>query len=149
MAYDGTLLVVSHDRDFLQGLANPVIEMHDSSITTFPGSISEFLEIKRSESIKQYEYIKNTPKAKAKKSAGVSEKEKWKLNKRLAALEKEIEKVEGQIANLEMERANIDHSDPESIQSHNSAKETAGKKLDKKMVEWEEAVNKHETLSNQ
>jgi septal ring factor EnvC (AmiA/AmiB activator) len=74
----------------------------------------------------------------------VSEKEKWKLNKRLAALEKEIEKVEGQIANLEMERANIDHSDPESIQSHNSAKETAGKKLDKKMVEWEEVTTKLE-----
>lgn len=144
MAYDGTLLVVSHDRDFLQGLANPVIEMHDSSITTFPGSISEFLEIKRSESIKQYEYIKNKPKQKVKNASGASEKEKWKLNKRLASLEKEIEKVESQIANLEMERANIDHSDPKSIQSHNSARETAGKKLDKKMVEWEEVTTKLE-----
>ncbi|HKK40245.1 MAG TPA: ABC-F family ATP-binding cassette domain-containing protein [Cryomorphaceae bacterium] len=144
MAYDGTLLVVSHDRDFLQGLANPVIEMHDSSITTFPGSISEFLEKKRSDSIKQYEYIKNTPKAKAKKSSGVSEKEKWKLNKRLTSLEKEIEKAENQIAELEREAANLDHTDAEKIQSHNSALEAARKKLEKKMEEWEDLTVKLE-----
>jgi ATP-binding cassette subfamily F protein 3 len=144
MAYDGTLLVVSHDRDFLQGLANPVIEMHDSSITTFPGTISEFLERKRSDSIKQYEYIKNAPKEKAKRSSGVSEKDKWKLNKRLSSLEKEIEKVEEQISDLEMEGANLDHTDPHKIQSHNSALETARKKLEKKMTEWEEVTMKLE-----
>lgn len=144
MAYDGTLLVVSHDRDFLQGLANPIIEMHDSSITTFPGSITEFLERKRSESIKQYEYIKNTPKQKAKITSGVSEKEKWKLNKRSTALEKEIEKVEIKIAELETEAVNLDHSDPEKIQSHNIALDLARKKMEKKMIEWEEVTTKLE-----
>ncbi|MCZ4408030.1 ABC-F family ATP-binding cassette domain-containing protein [Cryomorphaceae bacterium 1068] len=144
MAYDGTLLVVSHDRDFLQGLANPVIEMHDSAITTFPGTISEFLQRKRAESIKQYEYIKNSPKEKVKKSTGVSEKDKWKLNKRLSALEKEIEKVEDQISKLEMEGVNLDHTDPEKIQAHSSMLETAQKKLEKKMTEWEEVTTKLE-----
>jgi ATP-binding cassette subfamily F protein 3 len=145
MAYDGTLLVVSHDRDFLQGLANPVIEMHDTSITTFPGNISEFLDRKRAESIRQYEHIKNAPKQKVKKeasSSGISEKEKWKLNKRLTALEKEIEKVETLIA--ELEATEIDHSDSEKIQAHLFALSQARNKLDKKMVEWEQVTTKLE-----
>jgi len=145
MAYDGTLLVVSHDRDFLQGLANPVIEMHDSSITTFPGNISEFLERKRADSIKQYEYTKSTTKEKSKRdteASGISEKQKWKLNKRITSLEKEIEKVESHIGELEAKE--IDHSDSEKIQSHLLALSQARKKLDKKMAEWEEVTTKLE-----
>jgi ATP-binding cassette subfamily F protein 3 len=145
MAYDGTLLVVSHDRDFLQGLANPVIEMHDSSITTFPGSITEFLERKRAQSIKQYEYIKNAPKQKSKDDkdvSGISEKEKWKLNKRLGSLEKEIEKAESHIG--ELEATEIDHSDSEKIQSHLFTLSQARNKLEKKMTEWEEVTIKLE-----
>ena len=145
MAYDGTLLVVSHDRDFLQGLANPVIEMHDSSITTFPGSITEFLERKRAQSIKQYEYIKNAPKQKSKDDkdvSGISEKEKWKLNKRLGSLEKEIEKAESHIG--ELEATEIEHSDSEKIQSHLFTLSQARNKLEKKMTEWEEVTIKLE-----
>ena len=145
MAYDGTLLVVSHDRDFLQGLANPVIEMYDSSITTFPGNISEFLERKRADSIKQYEYTKSTTKEKSKRDtadSGISEKEKWKLNKRMTSLEKEIEKVESRIE--ELEATEIDHSDSEKIQSHLFALSQARKKLDKKMAEWEEVTTRLE-----
>jgi ATP-binding cassette subfamily F protein 3 len=143
MAYDGTLLVVSHDRDFLQGLVNPVIEMHGSSITSFPGTISEFLERKKSQSIKEYEYVKNAPKKQSVKSeAGVSEKEKWKLNKRLGGLEKEIEKVEKHIA--ELEATEVDHTDSEKIQAHLFALSQARNKLDKKMKEWEEVTMKLE-----
>lgn len=143
MAYDGTLLVVSHDRDFLQGLVNPVIEMHGASITTFPGTISEFLDRKKSESIREYEYIKNAPqKQSVKKDSSVSEKEKWKLNKRLGSLEKEIEKVESRIA--ELEATEVDHTDSEKIQAHLFALSQARKKLDKKMIEWEEVTMKLE-----
>jgi ATP-binding cassette subfamily F protein 3 len=142
LEYDGTLLVVSHDRDFLQGLANPVIEMHNSSITSFPGTISEFLEKKKSQSIKAYEHVKTVKQDKQKKTDGVSEKERWKLNKRLGALEKEIEKAEHHIA--ELEGTEVDHSDSEKIQAHLFALSQARKKLDKKMEEWEEVTLKLE-----
>jgi len=142
MAYDGTLLVVSHDRDFLQGLANPVIEMQNSSITTFPGSIGEFLERKKSQSIKEYEHVKSQSKTREKKGSGVSEKEKWQLNKRLASLEKEIEKAENRIS--ELEATEIDHTDSEKIQQHLFALTQARNKLDKKMEEWEEVTLKLE-----
>ena len=142
MAYDGTLLVVSHDRDFLEGLADPVIEMHNSSITTFPGTISEFLERKKSQSIKEYEHVKSQSKSKEKKVSGISEKEKWQLKKRLGALEKEIEKTEKMISELEAKE--IDHADSEKIQLHLFALTQARNKLDKKMEEWEKVTLKLE-----
>ena len=144
MAYDGTLLVVSHDRDFLQGLASPVIEMHGSSITIFPGTVTEFLERKKSDSIREYEHTKSVSNQKERKSDGASEKDKWKLNKRLGSLERDIEKMEAHISDLEMKGANLDHTDSEEIQSHQFALKQARKKLEKKMADWEEVTLKLE-----
>lgn len=53
--FDGTLIVVSHDRDFLSGLVNKVYEFRDRKIKTYLGGISEFLRARKLESLKDLE----------------------------------------------------------------------------------------------
>jgi ATP-binding cassette subfamily F protein 3 len=71
--FDGTLIVVSHDRDFLDGLVNKVYEFRDKKIRTHLGGIAEFLRSRKIESLKELEK-KESPAAKASTSSasGVS-----------------------------------------------------------------------------
>lgn len=140
MEYDGTLLVVSHDRDFLQGLANPVIELHNREITVFPGTIGEFLERKKSKSIAQYEYRKKAPIPSGQAKPRISEKEKWQLGKQVSSLEREIEKIELQIEELKKRESNLDHTDPQSVKDHVQTMNEFQERLLEKMERWEEAT---------
>lgn len=155
--YDGTLLVVSHDRDFLADLTQSVIELKDGHMTRFPGGIIEFLDRKKAESIRGYEHVaradqKKERGAKAKpdetgskkrgKKSGLSEKERWRLSKRVSALENEIEQVE---SDLEAHRINSQSSDPTDFEALNrwAEQETELRaKLERKMNEWESAQQK-------
>jgi ATP-binding cassette subfamily F protein 3 len=65
--FDGTLIVVSHDRDFLDGLVDKVYEFRDKKIRTHLGGISEFLRSRKIESLKELEKKESTV---AKASAG-------------------------------------------------------------------------------
>ncbi len=67
--FDGTLIVVSHDRDFLDGLVDKVYEFRDKKIRTHLGGIAEFLRSRKIESLKELEK-KESPVAKA--STGVA-----------------------------------------------------------------------------
>jgi ATP-binding cassette subfamily F protein 3 len=62
--FDGTLIVVSHDRDFLDGLVDKVYEFRDKKIKTHLGGIAEFLRSRKIESLKELEK-KDSPAAKA------------------------------------------------------------------------------------
>ena len=53
--YDGTLIIVSHDRDFLQGLSEKVYEFKDKGIKEYLGDINEFLNAKKVMDFKQFE----------------------------------------------------------------------------------------------
>ena len=145
LEYDGTLLIVSHDRDFLQGLTNPVYELKGQTMSVFPGSIKEFLERKNSESIAEYEFSKKSKKVERESiTRGISEKERWKLKKRVAALEKEIEKLEAEIAKLQNAERDIDYSDPDAVKSFTEKLERLRDFLSNKLEEWESASSKLE-----
>jgi ATP-binding cassette subfamily F protein 3 len=60
--YDGVLIVVSHDRDFLQGLTSKVIEFRGGALKEFSGDIYEFLRLKNLDSLKQLEKNGKPPK---------------------------------------------------------------------------------------
>ena len=53
--YDGTLVVVSHDRDFLEGLVDKMYEFRDGKVREFLGSVDEFLESRKIENLKELE----------------------------------------------------------------------------------------------
>jgi len=96
LQYDGTLILVSHDRDFLQGLTNKVIEFRNKKVKEHIGDIYDFLESRRMSNLKELELKRS---ALGNKNLGQSKrKELWMKNK---ALEKNIRKVAKQIEELE------------------------------------------------
>ncbi len=60
MDYDGALIVVSHDRDFLQGLTGKVVEFRGGNIKEFAGDIYEFLRLKNMDTLRELEATKKT-----------------------------------------------------------------------------------------
>lgn len=106
MGFDGTLLVVSHDREFLEGLVTKTIEFRDHEVKTLLGGIEFYLEQRKLENMREVEA--KTAVAKAKKSEakkvdedGVSYKDRKQLEKHKRNLTKKLEKVEEEIENLE------------------------------------------------
>lgn len=136
--FDGTLLVVSHDRDFLKGLTKNVMEIKDGVMSVFPGDIAEFLELKQAASIKAFEYEKKQIQA-IEKPKGGNEKEKWQLSKRISALEKEVEKLEGQLESHKAKGKDLDYSNAKEVQSHQLTTSQLESKLERKLADWEEA----------
>lgn len=146
--FDGTLLVVSHDRDFLKGLADSVMEIKNGDMTTFPGTIAEFLEVKKAESIKAFEYTQKQSNASpdmAKAKTG-NEKEKWQLSKKVNTLEKEIEKLELQLDRVKNEGQSLDYTDPKKVETFQTRLNQVEKKLDGRMKDWELAVEQLNAL---
>lgn len=143
--YDGTVIVVSHDREFLDGLVNCVYEFRDKKIRQHLGGIYEFLRRKKIESMKELER-KNTPLNTEVKAPKIEEAEKVnfeerkEINKNISRIEKSIEKTEKEISDLEkriemMDKTleNADGTDPEIFRKYDRMK----KDLENKMYEWE------------
>jgi ATP-binding cassette subfamily F protein 3 len=148
LQFDGTLLVVSHDRDFLTDLSNQVMEIKDGRMSVFPGTVAEFLERKKADSIKSFEYIKRSENSRT-SSAGEDsseEKEKWQLSKRLSSLEKEIEKIEAQLNDETNQYQDLESLDPNLLKNHHLKLAQLEKKLSGKMQEWEELAAKLESV---
>jgi len=95
--YDGTLIIVSHDRDFLQGLSEKVYEFKDQGIKEYLGDINEFLNAKKVVDFKQFE-IENKQKASSAKSKDSENKISYQERKQL---DKDIKKASNKVGNLE------------------------------------------------
>ena len=112
-AYDGTLIVVSHDRDFLDGLVDKLYEFRDGRVKEHLGGVREFLDSRRIENLNELErHIKaETPsKEKDEKKTAAKEeyhskkfisKEERKIRNRIAYLEKGIGEIESKMKELE------------------------------------------------
>lgn len=96
--YEGTLLLVSHDRDFLQGMSNIVYEFKNQKIKEYLGDINFFLEQRNLENMREVEK-KDAVKKEAPKDKSLSYDEQ-KKNK---ALQNKLSKVESQIKQLEID----------------------------------------------
>ena len=146
--YDGTLVIVSHDRDFLQGLTNTLYEFRNKHITEFRGDIFEYLEHRKIEDLKELEQGK-TPQAQIKENqisenklnyekSKEAEKELRKIRNRIEKAEKEIENIEKEIAKMDSDLA-----DPMQIEKLSKDQSFYDKYQEKKnlltktMQEWE------------
>ena len=95
--YDGTLIIVSHDRHFLQGLSEKVYEFKDQGIKEYLGDINEFLNVKKVMDFKQFE-LDNKQKASSPKSKDSENKISYQERKQL---DKYIKKTSNKVGNLE------------------------------------------------
>ena len=108
--YNGTLILVSHDRDFLQGLTKTVYGFKDKVIKEYLGDIDYFLEQHKIESLREAE--KRTVVKEDKSVNKSSKKEAYQLSKEqekeLKKLRNRSSKIESKIASLEEEIATLD-----------------------------------------
>ena len=115
-AFDGTLIVVSHDRDFLDGLVDKMYEFRDGRVKEHLGSVSDFLEMRRIENLNELERrfgtassVSEIPAAEPKKAVAKEDfsarrnvsKEARKVRNRVAFLESEIAKDEARMGAIE------------------------------------------------
>lgn len=102
--FEGTLILVSHDRDFLQGLTNKVYEFKDHKIKEYLGDIDYYLDQRNVESLREVEkrtVVKNTPKVKKNQSYEDQKKIKS-LNNKLSNLESKINQLEKEIKAIDV-----------------------------------------------
>ena len=142
-AFDGTVILVSHDRDFLDGLVNKVYEFANHKVKLHLGGIKEFLEEKKIDNLKEIERRAvsteckspdNTPsenKLAYEARKELSKKIK-KIERSIADTEKEIEQLENLLADIEAKFAEGNSSES-LVKEYNSNKHL----LDQKMYEWE------------
>ena len=139
--YEGTLLLVSHDRDFLQGMSNIVYEFKNHKIREYLGDINFYLEQRNMQNMREVE--KRDVKEKVKEVKKPVSFEEQKKNK---TLQNRLSKIEGQIQQLESEIQKDDKAlaaHPEKLMSDASffsAYENKKKDLDKLMAEWEQVT---------
>ncbi|MBQ2521330.1 MAG: ABC-F family ATP-binding cassette domain-containing protein, partial [Bacteroidales bacterium] len=105
-SYDGTLIIVSHDRDFLDGLVDKLYEFRDGRVREFLGTVQEYLEKRRLESLRELERSASViapekPVKPAKPAAPVPPKQDRKTRNRISWLECEIEKLETRMKEIE------------------------------------------------
>ncbi|MGB0890788.1 MAG: ribosomal protection-like ABC-F family protein [Flavobacteriaceae bacterium] len=140
--FNGTLIVVSHDRDFLQGLTTTVYGFKDKVIKEYLGDIDYFLEQHKMESLRDAEKRtvvkeeKSTDKKEAYQLSREQEKQLKKLKNRLAKIESEIANLETEISKIDLELAeNYDEvsSRPNFFENYKAKKA----KVDSLLEEWE------------
>ncbi|MGJ5643542.1 ATP-binding cassette domain-containing protein [Formosa sp. S-31] len=147
--FEGTLLLVSHDRDFLQNLTDKVIEFKDHKIKEYLGDIDFYLEQRNVENLREVEkreVIKNEPKTK--KTASYEDQKKLKsLNNKLSKIESQINDLEKDIKKLDEDLAkNHDEliAKPDFFEKYNNKKT----KLSALMEDWENVQLEIEELEN-
>ena len=104
--FDGTLILVSHDRDFLQGLTNKVYEFKDQKLKEYLGDIDYFLEQRNIENLREAE--KRTKVVSENKKETKTGKQTYEEQKKLKSLQNKLSKTENQISKLEKEIKEID-----------------------------------------
>ncbi|UFH31246.1 ATP-binding cassette domain-containing protein [Chryseobacterium sp. C-71] len=147
--FEGTLIVISHDREFLQGLCDKIYEFRDGHMKEFLGDINEYLVFRQKESIREIsaekaklhdEDAKIVEKAKAEekqakaevKSTVIVSKEQKNIQNKIKKVEERISELETTIENMEASFATENPSE-ETLEKYNKTKE----ELDLALQEWE------------
>ncbi len=143
--FKGTLILVSHDRDFLQGLTNLVYEFKDRRVKEYLGDINYFLEERKAENMREIEKKDDAPKQEIKK---VEEKKVVTLSyedqKKQKTMQNRLSKIESEISDLEKkiakddERLAVDYEKLMQDATFFNDYEKKKKKIEALMQEWED-----------
>jgi ATP-binding cassette subfamily F protein 3 len=146
LQYEGSLILVSHDRDFLQGLSTKTYEFKDKQIRGYVGDVYDFLEARKIETLNELQKRQQVTSGEAK--AVSSNKESYEQRKaqeaadrkkknRLRKIEDEIESLQLQVAEIEDKLAQPDRYAAEIASGElYQAYEAAKKALEEKEMEW-------------
>jgi ATP-binding cassette, subfamily F, member 3 len=160
--FEGSLIVVSHDRDFLDPLVTKVVEFRDGSIRTYLGTVSEYLAVRHQEAtaaaasattLQAAGTSAATDRERKRREAEIRQERYKKVN----PLQKKLEKIEKAIAHREAEKAALEevmvdperYKGPEKIREVNAAYKEAGEKLQDLYHEWGKISEELERLMAQ
>ena len=143
--FEGTLIVISHDREFLQGLSDKIFEFRDGRMKEFLGDVNDYLEFRQKESIREIsaeksklQELRNEPVVEKVVEKPV-EKKQVIISKDQKNIQNKIKKVEEKISELELKIEEMEKSfttenpSDETLEIYNSKKE----ELDLALQEWE------------
>jgi len=147
LQYDGALIVVSHDREFLTGLTEKVVEFRGGKLREFSGDVQEFIRQRDIESLRELERKtpvvteskKNTQEnSKQDNEKKQNEKDKKQLQKQIETLEKKIEDFEKEMKDIE-HQLSLPENYTQSVKSKNLKEKhsTFQTNIKKLMEEWE------------
>lgn len=146
-SFDGTAILVSHDREFLDGLVTKTYEFSSKKIKEHLGGIYDFLQHKKIDSLRELEISQSTKQEqkiianKENSESKLSYEARKELNKKIRKAEKDVEQIEQTISSLELEISNMEAqlenpekaSDTKFIQLYQKKQ----RELEQKMYEWE------------
>lgn len=146
--FEGTLVLVSHDRDFLQGLTDRVYEFKEGRIKEYLGDIDFYLEQRKAEDFRKIEKGEQKTHIKTEKP----KENDYQAQKKLKSLKNKLSGVEKKISQLEKEIAEIDHdllmdydatiAKPDFFDGYQGKK----KELETLMQDWEKLSHELESL---
>ena len=159
--FDGTVIVVSHDRDFLDGLVTKVYEFGGGEVKEHLCGIYEFLQEKQLENLSELNHeptLSESPTVQSNEAdskpgkAQLSYEEQRELNRKVRRVERQVAQCEETIAKLEKKKKAIEHklatpegaSDADLYDSYQDIQT----KLNTAMVEWEGKLLEQEELEN-
>ncbi len=141
--YSGTLLVVSHDRDFLGGLTDTTVEFRDKKLHTYLGDVNYFLEKRKLDDMRQVEMSTNNRNSNgsgnAKAAKELSFEERKQLQRAVSNAEKKVEQLEAKISDYESRMALPDFYQRPDHHKVMKEYEQAKQNLEAAMAEWVEA----------
>ncbi len=151
MNYDGTLIVVSHDREFLGGLTERTIEFRDHKLHEHLGDINFYLEKRKIDNMRAVELEKskadnpasstsNAP-ASAPKKSNLTHEEKRRLEKDVGNAERKIERLEKDIEKIHLQMSVPDfYNDAKRVEKTTAELKSKQDELDTVMEKWEAAT---------
>jgi ATP-binding cassette subfamily F protein 3 len=143
LEYDGTLIVVSHDREFLQGLTEKTLEFRDRKLFEYLGDVNFFLEKRDLQNMREVEKI-NVPVVEKIQTPVVSNEEKKRLQKNVQQSERKIQEFEKEIAKMENEMASPGYFERTDISKLTDKYHSVKKQLEDTLELWENAVSEIE-----
>lgn len=138
-AFEGTLLIISHDRDFLQGLTNTVYEFKNHRIKEYLGDINFYLEQRQLDNLREVERkekVAAKPKAENNARSYEDQKKLKSLKNKLSKTESEISQLEKEIAEIDVEMA-IDYDKMIAREGFFENYQAKKKRLETLMQDWE------------
>ena len=151
MKYDGTLIVVSHDRDFLDGIIEKVYEFRNKTIKEHIGGIYDFLRKKKMDSLREIEKKDMPAKSQAAGNENSSNKQRYlerkEYDRKLRKLKKRLEDSENKIEKIEKELSVLETLLGSSVQSADETHEIYERyqklelKHNEEMIRWEQYTN--------
>ena len=158
--FDGTLIIISHDRSFLQGLSNKIFEFKNKVIKEYLGDINSFLLANQLDSLGDLNKgFMSTKKSVLKKDSAqkISYQKRKEYDKKIRKIEKQIFNIENEISSLEDKKKELDLqlSDPIKFKELTRSPDfyinydLDQKNLSKKEDEWSSLVSKLNALKNE